>query len=301
MALAAAACAGGTETGGGTTAAGDGAAAPERSAGADRPVVEAPSGERSQGFLDPDAAPTSDLGRLRARHLPVWAPELDWAFPPEACGTAWELDGIAAPAAGGLAVLGDPAASAALTVMRYEHQFTAALAAPDALGQLCVATASAGPARRAALGVLASYLESGVRRRGPAAFPEVVRVVGAGPTGALAVACLEPGYAEVVAADGSLVEAPRAPARLQAYILTLARGLEDRVPDVSYRVWEASHRPAVDCSALDGWTAEWLALMQAWIDEGQLWTPLAAEVAAGALCDSPPPEGPDECPRDWRP
>jgi len=301
VALAAAACAGGTETGGGTTAAGDAAAAPERSAGADRPVVEAPSGDAPAGFLDPDAAPTSDLGRLRARHLPVWAPELDWAFPPEACGTAWELDGIAAPSDGSLAVLGDPAAASALAVMRYEHQFTSALAAPAPLGQLCVATASVGPARRGALDVLVSYLDSGVHRREPAAFPEAVRVLGASPTGALAVACVQPGYAEVVSADGAVVEAPRAPARLQAYLLALARGLEDQVADLSYRVWEASHRPADDCSELEGWTVEWQAQVQAWIDEGQLWSPLAAEVTVQGLCDSPVPDGPDECPRDWLP
>ena len=266
-----------------------------------RPVVQVVEGGGSQVYLDPGAAPTSDLGRLRARHLPVWTPEFDWAFPPETCGTAWELDGIAAPSDGSLAVLGDPAAASALTVMRYEHQFTSALAAPEPLGQLCVATASVGPARRGALDVLVSYLDSGVHRREPAAFPEAVRVLGASPTGALAVACVQPGYAEVVSADGAVVEAPRASARLQAYLMTLARGLEDQVADLSYRVWEASHRPADDCSALEGWTVEWQAQVQAWIDEGQLWSPLAAEVTVQGLCDSPPPDGPDECPRDWLP
>ena len=266
-----------------------------------RPVVQVAEGGGSQDFLDPGAAPTSVLGRLRARHLPVWTPEFDWAFPPETCGTAWELDGIAAPSDGSLAALGDPAAASALAVMRYEHQFTSALAAPEPLDQLCVATASVGPARRGALDVLVSYIDSGVHRREPAAFPEAVRVLGASPTGALAVACVQPGYAEVVSADGAVVRTPRAPARLQAYLMTLARGLEDQVPDLSYRVWEASHRPAEDCAELEGWTAEWQAQVQAWIDEGQLWSPLAAEVTAGDLCDSPPPDGPDECPRDWLP
>ena len=273
--------------------------APERAAASDRPVVEVPS-QRAPAFLDPDAEPRTDLGRLRARHLPVWTPDFDWAFPPEACGTAWELDGIAEPAEGGtLAILGDLAAAAALSVMRYEHQFSRALAEPDALGQLCVATASVGPALRSALDVLASYLDSGAQRREAAAFPEAVRVLGASPTRALAVACLQPGYSEAVSADGAVAEAPRARARLQAYLLTLSQGLEDRVADLSYRVWEASHRPADDCSGLDGWTAEWQAHMQAWIDEGRLWSPLAAEVTVGGLCDSPPPDGPDECPRDW--
>jgi len=104
-----------------------------------------------------------------------------------------------------------------------------------------------------------------------------------------------------VSTDGALVEAPRAPARLQAYLLALARGLEDQVADLSYRVWEASHRPADDCSELEGWTVEWQAQVQAWIDEGQLWSPLAAEVTVQGLCDSPVPDGPDECPRDWLP
>ena len=283
-----------------TAAVGDGAGYGEPGTGA-RPVVQVAEGGGSQDFLDPGAAPTSALGRLRARHLPVWTPEFDWAFPPEACGTAWELDGIAAPSDGSLAVLGDPAAASALTVMRYEHQFTSALAAPEPLGQLCVATASVGPARRGALDVLVSYLDSGVRRREPAAFPEAVRVLGASPTEALAVACVQPGYAEVVSADGAVVRPPRAPVRLQAYLMTLARGLEDQVADLSYRVWEASHRPAEDCAELEGWTAEWQAHVQAWIDEGQLWSPLAAEVTVGDLCDSPPPDGPDECPRGWLP
>ena len=325
LALAAALAALGCSPGSGPDANGIGAdagAAADGSAdrGGQRPVVQVPSGDGPRGYLDPAAAPTSDLGRLRARYLPVWTPEFDWAFPPEACGTAWELDGIAEPDSGSLAVLGDPVSAVALAVMRYEHQFTAALAEPDALDQLCVATASVDPARRDALDVLASYLDSGVRRRDAAAFPEAVRVLGASPTGALAVACLRPGYSEAVPADGgaeaeedeaeedeavpddvALVETPQAQARLQAYSLTLTRGLEDRVADLSYRVSEASHRPADDCSALEGWTAEWQAHMQAWIDEGRLWTPLAAEVTVAALCDSPPPDGPDECPRDWQP
>ncbi len=283
-----------------TSAVGQRAGSGEPGTGA-RPVVQVAEGGGSQDFLDPGAAPTSVLGRLRARYLPVWTPEFDWAFPPEACGTAWELDGIAAPSDGSLAALGDPAAASALAVMRYEHQFTSALAAPEPLDQLCVATASVGPARRDALDVLVSYLDSGVHRREPAAFPEAVRVLGASPTGALAVACVQPGYAEVVSADGAVVRTPRAPARLQAYLMTLARGLEDQVPDLSYRVWEASHRPAEDCAELEGWTTEWQAQVQVWIDEGQLWSPLAAEVTVGDLCDSPAPEGPDECPQDWLP
>ena len=48
-------------------------------------------------------------------------------------------------------MLGDFATAAALTVMRYEHQFSRALAEPTALSQLCVATAAVEPARSDAL------------------------------------------------------------------------------------------------------------------------------------------------------
>ena len=92
--------------------------------GIGRPVVQVHSDGGSPAFLDPGADPSTDLGRLRAQHLPVWTSDFDWAFPPEACDTAWELDGIAEPTAGAdIAVLGDFATAAALTVMRYEHQY----------------------------------------------------------------------------------------------------------------------------------------------------------------------------------
>ena len=155
MALAAAACAGGSSTDG-ETAAGDrilqfeGGSDEDR--GVNRPVVQVPSEGSSPAFLDPGADPSTDLGRLRAQHLPVWTSDFDWAFPPEACDSAWELDGIAEPTLGAdIAVLGDFATAAALTVMRYEHQFSRALAEPSALSQLCVATAAVEPARSDAL------------------------------------------------------------------------------------------------------------------------------------------------------
>ena len=162
MALAAAACAGGGGAGEGATD--DGGPAPERAATGDRPVVQVPSEGGSLQFLDPGADPSTALGRLRAQHLPVWTSDFDWAFPPAVCHTAWELDGIAEPTAGAdIAVLGDFATAAALTVMRYEHQFSRALADPSALSQLCVATASVEPARSDALNVLESYLATGAR------------------------------------------------------------------------------------------------------------------------------------------
>ena len=303
LALAAVACAGGPGAEGAEAANGGGSPSESASTadrGGDRPVVEVASGGTSPRFLDPDAEPSTDLGRLRARHLPVWTADFDWAFPPEACGTAWELDGIAEPTAGAeIAVLGDFATAAALTVMRYEHQFSRALAEPSALAQLCVATATVEPARSDDLAVLASYLAAGARRSEPAAHPEEVWIVAVGPTAAVSVACVTPGYPAVVGAGGETVAPAGAPARLQAYLLSVSRGLEDQVVDISYRVSGATHRPAEDCGDLSGWALEWDGHVQTWIAEGQIWTPLGAILTANAICDSPPPDGPDECPKDW--
>ncbi len=297
------ACAEGSRTGD-AAAAPDGAAsdraASDRAATVDRPIVEVPPRGRSLPFLDPDADPSTALGRLRAQHLPVWTSDFDWAFPPEVCDSAWELDGIAEPASGAdVAVLGDFATAAALTVMRYEHQLSRALADPSPLVQLCVATASVESARADALGVLASYLEIGTRRSEPAAYPEEVWIVAVSPTSALAVACVTPGYPAVVASDGDVIEASRAPSRLQAYLLTVSRGLEDQVTDISYRVSNATHRPVEDCGGLDAWALEWDGHVQTWIAEGQIWEPLGAILTADGICDSPPPNGPQECPKDW--
>ena len=265
-----------------------------------RPVVEVPAVNGTLPFLDPDAEPTTALGRLRAQHLPVWTSDFDWAFPPEVCGSAWELDGIAEPTgAGDIAVLGDFATAAALTVMRYEHQLSRALADPTPLAQLCVALASVEPARSDALSVLESHLETGARRSEPAAYPEEVWIVGIGQWAALAVACVDPGYPAVVGADGETIEPAQSPARLAAYQLPVSRGLEDQITDISYRVSDTAHRPAPDCDSLDAWANEWDGHMQTWIAEGQIWEPLGAILTADGICESPPPDGPDECPRDW--
>ena len=300
--LAAAACAGGSSTDGADAVAGSSSQPESASAaggGGDRPVVQVPS-VQAPASLDPAANPSTELGRLRAQHLPVWSSDFDWAFPPEACDTAWELDGIAEPAIGAdIAVLGDFATAAALTVMRYEHQFSRALADPNPLAQLCVATAAVEPARSDALSVLTSYLAAGARRSEPAAYPEEVWIVAVSPTSAVSVACVEPGYPAVVGAAGKTIEPPQSPARLQAYLLSVSRGLEDQVTDISYRVSNANHRPAQDCEGLDDWALEWDGHVQTWIAEGQIWEPLGAILTADAICDSPPPDGPDECPKDW--
>ena len=253
-----------------------------------------------QPYLAADANPTTALGRLRARHLPVWTADFDWAFPPEVCNSAWELDGIAEPTGGAdIAVLGDFATAAALTVMRYEHQLSRALAGPSPLAQLCVATAMVEPARSNALDVLASYLATGSRRAEPASYPGEVWLVAAGPTSALSVACVTPGYAAVVAHDGEVIEASQSPARLEAYLLTASRGLEDQVADISYRVSNTANRPTDDCEGLDDWAAEWDGHVRTWMVEGQIWEPLGAILTADEICESPPPDGPDECPKDW--
>lgn len=273
---------------------------PGPAAAVDRPAIEIPADDGRGPFLDPTAEPSTDLGRLRAQHLPVWTSDFDWAFPPKACATAWELDGIAEPTAGAdIAVMGDFATAAALTVMRYEHQLSRALADPSPLAQLCVATATVEPARTHDLTVLASYLATGSRRSEPATYPDEVWIVAVSPTAAVSVACVTPGYPSVVGAAGETLQPTQSPTRLQAYLLSVSRGVEDQVADISYRVSNASHRPAEDCGELDAWALEWDGHVQSWMAEGQIWEPLGAILTADEICESPPPDGPDECPKDW--
>lgn len=298
--------------------------APGGAGGPGGPVVEVVPATAGPPPLDPAADPRTPLGELRAGHLPIWSPDFDWAFPPEVCGSDWALDAIAEPTPGpNVEVLGDVAAAAALSVMRYEHLLSRALAAPGVLEQLCVAVATVGSARNDALELLAGHLRTGSRVVEPAGPPEEVTIVALGPTAALAVACVTPGYPGVIAADGTtrddatrpldgdprpgaattgegtIPDGATAPARLQAYLLSTARGLEDTVTDISYRVAEFDHRPAGDCDGLGAWAGEWQRLAEGWAAEGQLWGPVGRTVTTGELCDSPPVGGPDECPRDW--
>lgn len=252
------------------------------------------------------ADPRTPLGRLRAAHLPVWDPDLDWAFPPEVCHSAWDLDAVAAP-------VGDSAvpsflrvpvpAAAALAVMRYERLFSAALAAPSALAQLCVAVAAVEPARSQDLAVLASYLETGSRRAELAHHPDEVTVVAVAPTSVLATACMVPGYPTAVTADGEARSEPQAPARLQSYLLTVARGLEDDVVDFSLRVSATYHRPAESCAEMAAWTGEWRGQAEQWASEGRLWELVGSTVTVGDLCAASTPENAPEsvreCPADW--
>ena len=273
---------------------------PEAATSADSgPVVEVVPA-RTSPPLDPAANPTTPLGELRARYLPIWSPDFDWAFPPEVCGSDWALDAVAEPTFRvEVAVLGDVLAAAALSVMRYEHLFSRALAEPHVLAQLCVAVATVGSARTEALDVLASYLGSGSRSAEPATYPDEVTVVATSPTVILAVACLMPGYPGVVTGDGGVLDDPPVPGALQAYLLSVSRGIEDTVADVSYRVSRVTHRLSETCDGLDSWTAEWDQQAQDWAAEGELWGPVDRIITADQLCDDPPPDGPDECPRDW--
>lgn len=257
----------------------------------------------------PDGAdPRTALGELRAARLPIWVRELDWAFPPEVCGSAWELDAVAEPLPDDTAIpafrLGASVpVAAALAVMRYEHLLSEALAAPSPLGQLCVAVASVDPIRSEDLSVLASYLEAGSRRAGLARHPDEVTVVAVAPTSVLAAACVEPGYPAVVSAGGEIRSEPRAPARLQVYLLRMTQGLEDDVADASLRVSTTHHRPAEDCGELAAWAGEWRDRAEQWVSEGQLWELADTTITADDICAAPSsadaPEAARECPDDW--
>ncbi|MYD32973.1 MAG: hypothetical protein F4W98_03720 [Acidimicrobiales bacterium] len=275
--------------------------------------------------IDPAAAPQTPLGALRAGWLPLWSPAFDSAFPPEVCGSAWELDAIAEPTSGvAMSLYGDVAALAALAVMRYEHLWAAVTASPSRVGQLCVAVASVGETRTEALATLAVLLaqaedesaddagaagvppvsgvgadadEGALSAQAPAAlrFPASVTVIAVAPTAALATACVAADADDAGESPGS------AGVWLRAYELATARGIEDRVADVSYRVARTLSEPADDCSALPAWVQRWAAQVQAWLDEGRYWEPLGATVTADRLCASPSLRGVDECPYEWLP
>ena len=272
------------------------ASAERGSQGADGPLVVAGPPVVNAA---PGADPTTPLGQVRARHLLVWSAELDWAFPPQVCDSAWELDAIAAPdPAAEASRLDDLPTSAALAVMRYEYLYSRALHDPRPLVQLCVAVGSVDPIRSENLAVLASYLSGGMSRREPPAHPQQVTVLAAGASGMLAVACVAPGYPTVVA-DGEVVDAPSAPVRLQAYLLSLARGIEDAVADVSLRVSQAAHRSAQSCDELGAWKTEWQSHVRDWIAEGRIWEPLDATINVDQVCRPRSPDVPTDCPDNW--
>lgn len=259
--------------------------------------------------LDPDARPTTPLGALRARYFPIWASDFDGAFPPDACGSAWELDGIAEPVANiDVSLYGDARVMAALAVMRYEHLVSHALASPTPLAQLCVAVGSVDPARAEALSQIAARIETNqpTQEHLPGGFPTSVTILAASPSVVLAVACNRAGTDSSVTgaadatASGQATEPPDG-ARLGAYLLQVSQGREDRVIDVSYRVARVEHRSVADCSASDAWASEWDEHVAAWIAEGQAWIPTRVVTTAEHICSLHSPDSPHECPQDWRP
>ena len=249
--------------------------------------------------LDPNADPGTPLGELRSRYFPVWTSDFDAAFPPQACGSAWELDAIAEPVADvNVSLYGNAPTMAALAVMRYEHLVSRALAHPSPLAQLCVAVGSVDPARAEVLQHLGARLDGDGVGEAPVGFPPEVTILAASPTAMLAVACVGPDAWEAVpGVDGAAAGPPQA--RLSAYLLLIAQGREDQVVDVSYRVSRAYSRVADGCSGAAEWAAEWDQQVQTWIAEGQAWVPHRVTLSAEAQCASPPAEGPQECPATW--
>ncbi|MDE0652364.1 MAG: hypothetical protein OXI26_01765 [bacterium] len=281
--------------------------APPAATGLDSgPVVEVASATATLPPLDPSADPRTPLGELRARYLPVWTSEFDWAFPPEVCGSDWPLDAIAEPtSAAGAAVLEDPVVAMALSVMRYEHLVSRSMAEPDVLEQLCVAVATVGSARAETLDILASRL----LRIGPtpdpapdaSSYPDEVTIVAAGLTRAVAVACAIPGPRAGLV-DGGLSEAdPGGSRRLGAYFLVVSRGVEDSVVDISFRVSEMTAAPADGCAELEAWADRWSQRAREWADAGDIWTVVDRTVTVEEICDVPRADGPSDCPLDWSP
>ena len=251
-------------------------------------------------MLDPAADPRTTLGELRARHLPVWTTALDSAFPPAVCGSAWELDAIAGPVSGvDVARFGHPPTMAALSVMRYEHQVSRALASPSPLGQLCVAVSSVGSARTDALSLLASRLGSAGFVAAPTAFAHEVTIIAVSPLSALAVACVVHDASATLPALDDLSQRGGQTLRLRAYLMAISSGLEDRVADISYRVARVEDNAEEGCAEAATWKARWDDQVQAWLSEGQIWTRVGRTLTASGMCESPPPEGPQECPADW--
>ena len=267
-----------------------------------RPMVEVlPPQADHRPPLDPDADPQTPLGRLRARYFPVWTQEFDGAFPPETCGTAWELDGIAEPTGGvDISLYGEVPVMAALGVMRYEHLVSQALADPTPLTQLCVAVGSVGPARTAALESLHAALETSQPASLGASYPSEVTLVAVGPSAALAVACVGP-QAAAASTDSGTGEAhsPIEPTYLGAYLLRVSRGHEDRVADTSYRVFEVDHRESPGCSGWEPWLAQWQDAVDTWLNEGQIWQHDGQQITAETICSAPPAAGEPDCPKQW--
>ena len=267
------------------------------------PFVEIPPEARRADLppLDPDATPRTELGKLRARYLPLWTQDFDLAFPPHTCGTAWELDGIAVPVTGvNVSHYGSPPTMAALAVMRYEHLLATAFANPTPLAQLCIAVAAVDPARAEALTALAPVIGTApdlAARSGE--LPQEVILIGASPSRVLAAACVahasdpHPGLAE---------DAPMSAASsvfLRTYELTVSLGVEDAAKDISMRVSRVEERQSPDCAALDEWVGEWDQAIRGWMSEGQAWARTDSAVDIEEMCERLASSGDGECRPSW--
>ena len=250
------------------------------------PVEYLASKVNEAASLGPDLRASTELGALRERYLPVWSSDLDWAFPPEVCGSAWELDAIAEPdSSADVGVLGDTNSAAALSVVRFEYFVSRAFAEPTPLSQLCVAVASVDPVRRETLNELEPHIRSGrgaLRDVGP---PQEVTIVAVGVASALAVACS--GNRLGVAADGD-AQSSESSVQLGAYLLRLSSGQEDVVADVSWRVSQLRYETAPSCVRLAEWAARWHERAQQWVAEGQAWLLSRQTVSVADICTSSP-------------
>lgn len=250
--------------------------------------------------LDPRADPRTPLGELRARYLPVWSSEFDWAFPPAVCGSDWPLDAIAEPTtAAGTSALEDPVVAMALSVMRFEHLVSRSMAQPDVLEQLCVAVATVGTARAETLDALASRVAERDPAPDPTSYPDEVTIVAASLARAVAVACTIPTPPAAVVDDDVPEVDPGRSKRLGAYFLVMSRGLEDSIIDISFRVSDMTAVPADSCSELDAWVDHWSQQAQEWADANDIWTVVDRTVTVEEICEVPRPDDQHDCPLDW--
>lgn len=245
--------------------------------------------------LDPDADPRTPLGELRARYLPVWTSDFDWAFPPDVCDSAWELDAIAVPVSDvDISLYGDPVSLAALAVMRYEHLLSEALAESTPLAQLCIAVGSVGRARTEAMELQSEAINNAESAHSPPALASRVTVVAISPSAALAVACVPASNSQSPEAAGTEA-ALGAPVRLGAYLLRVSQGVEDAVRDISYRVSVTVARVAESCAAVSDWTAEWTRNVESWLAEGRIWELANVTMTSDSSCADRDPVPAIEC------
>ncbi|WP_420446174.1 hypothetical protein [Candidatus Poriferisodalis sp.] len=267
----------------------------------DGPAVELiPRAENQFTPLDPSADPQTPLGRLRSQYFPVWTSDFDWAFPPDVCDSAWELDGIAVPVAGvNVATYGDPATMAALAVMRFEYFLSRAFADPTPLAQLCIAVGTVDPARGEALEDFNSLLDADEPIAAYNEHPTEVSIVAMSPTAALATACLRPARQPAATDSDHADDSDDASGHLAAYLLVVSQGLEDAAVDVSYRVSGKERDTSVGCTERSSWIAAWQEYVNEWLSQGQVWIPVDIEFSRATMCADNAEEKSPWCSEAW--